>query len=62
MAEECQICLEEYDEDHRYGQKIEWPGCGRIKHYFHQQCAADWLTVNRSCPLCKTPIFGREPT
>ena len=25
-------------------------------HYFHRDCACEWLTINKSCPVCRVPV------
>lgn len=51
----CMICLVDFDED---SQVTPLP-CD-IRHYFHTSCIEQWLMINASCPLCKTPVTIEE--
>lgn len=31
-----------------------------IRHYFHTECIEEWLSYNKCCPLCKTPVTLEE--
>ena len=51
-AEECALCMEPYKPDDEVRQL-------KCKHYFHKECADQWLVVqqkskNRSCPICQS--------
>jgi hypothetical protein len=41
----CAVCLSEFD----YGDRLRRLPCG---HYFHRQCADEWMRRNKRCPLC----------
>ena len=43
----CQICLEEYEDDH------EITRLKKCRHVFHRSCIDHWLSQNRSCPICR---------
>ena len=49
--EACMICLVDFDED-----SLVTPLPCDIRHYFHTTCIEQWLMVNASCPLCKSPV------
>ena len=54
-GEECALCMEPYKPDDDVRQL-------RCKHYFHRECADQWLVVqqkgkSRSCPLCQRSPF-----
>lgn len=42
----CQICLDEIEYDN---QKL------LCSHSFHKKCIINWLIINSSCPICRTP-------
>lgn len=44
--EECVICLEEF----KNSKKIIVLDC---KHYLHEDCGKEWLTINSNCPICR---------
>lgn len=46
---ECCCCTEEYCEE----AVIKRTVCG---HYFHEDCLAKWLTIQRTCPLCRRDL------
>ena len=45
-VEKCSICQDE-------ATLYPLPQCG---HYFHQECIAEWIATNQSCPLCRRTI------
>ena len=53
--ESCMICLIDFDED-----SLVTPLPCDIRHYFHTTCIEQWLMVNASCPLCKSPVTLQE--
>lgn len=48
-ALQCPTCLEDFSKEHQIRKTI----CG---HYFHESCLAQWLKVNRTCPLCRRDL------
>lgn len=42
----CSICLTDIDD-----QSLDVTRCG---HSFHKECIRKWLTMNTSCPMCRT--------
>ena len=53
--ESCMICLLNFDED-----SLVTPLPCDIRHYFHTTCIEQWLAINASCPLCKSPVTIQE--
>mmetsp|Transcript_11579 Transcript_11579/g.15676 ORF Transcript_11579/g.15676 Transcript_11579/m.15676 type:complete len:121 (+) Transcript_11579:638-1000(+) len=51
----CMICLVNFDED-----ALVTPLPCDIRHYFHTGCIEQWLVLNPSCPLCKSPVTVEE--
>ncbi|KAL0233241.1 hypothetical protein GEMRC1_011986 [Eukaryota sp. GEM-RC1] len=49
----CAICLDEYTEGELLAS-LPCPSC----HAFHSTCIKKWLTMNRTCPLCKSNIYS----
>ena len=49
------ICLVNFDED-----SLVTPLPCDIRHYFHTTCIEQWLMINASCPLCKSPVTMEE--
>lgn len=49
----CCICLADYEDQDLLSRL--W--CG---HHFHKGCLAEWLTLNKKCPLCKQDFRGKE--
>ena len=49
------ICLVNFNED-----SLVTPLPCDIRHYFHTSCIEQWLEINPSCPLCKTPVTPEE--
>ena len=48
---ECIICMNEFKAE----DKVAELKCDE-RHYFHQECLADWLKRKPECPLCKKPV------
>lgn len=48
-ALQCPMCLEDFSKE----QPIRKTLCS---HYFHESCLAQWLKVNRTCPLCRRDL------
>lgn len=47
---ECSICKDEFvDSD-----LVKRLNC---THFFHSSCIDEWLTINKSCPLCKQSLY-----
>lgn len=46
----CAICLSEY----QTGEKLRI--LNACQHHFHSDCVAKWLSMEKSCPLCKKDI------
>jgi hypothetical protein len=46
----CAICLVDYDTDERI-KRIT-----RCNHRFHGECITPWITVNNTCPLCRSRV------
>lgn len=51
----CCFCMEKFAEK----EKVRKLPC---KHIFHLKEIDQWLKINKVCPVCKTPIDGRERT
>jgi hypothetical protein len=47
--ETCGICIDEFVNDEIL---TELP----CKHYYHKTCVDKWLTINKTCPLCRSPV------
>lgn len=45
----CLICLDEFND----GDDVKTLPC---LHIYHQRCIERWLSMDNSCPACKTPI------
>jgi len=48
-CQQCPTCLEDFTKE----QVIKQTVCG---HYFHEACLAQWLKLNRTCPLCRRDL------
>ena len=49
--DKCPICLEPmYRDIYKFD----------CQHAFHTKCGLQWLSRNRSCPLCRVPVSERE--
>jgi len=46
---QCPTCLEDFVKGHQIKRTV----CG---HFFHEDCLAPWLRMNRTCPLCRTDL------
>jgi hypothetical protein len=33
----------------------------KCKHDFHVKCISDWLSINNTCPLCRTDLSVNAP-
>jgi len=49
----CPICLSEFDEE----DDVRMLPC---KHYFCKACIDEWLSVNSTCPNCRTNILASD--
>merc|ERR1712146_100774 len=50
MTQACAICLDDFN----LSESVKALPCG---HYFHEQCASEWLTRwKNTCPLCKAAV------
>lgn len=49
--DQCPICLEEYEGDHKMA------ACW-CEHEFHETCLKTWLKQTKSCPLCRSTEPG----
>jgi len=54
-AEMCGICLDHLEA----GQEARLLRC---MHSFHAACSAQWLAINRKCPICQRDIFDGPST
>ncbi|RYE20259.1 MAG: hypothetical protein EOP45_11345, partial [Sphingobacteriaceae bacterium] len=55
--QQCTVCLYSYNSN---DQVVCMPEC---QHFFHTECAKDWLTkYKRSCPNCRLEIDGETRT
>lgn len=45
---ECAICLNLYADE----EEIMVLECDK-RHFFHWQCACEWLRIKPACPLCR---------
>ncbi|XP_021854287.2 E3 ubiquitin-protein ligase BIG BROTHER [Spinacia oleracea] len=51
--ERCVICLVTY----KIGdQQMALP----CKHVYHSKCGRKWLSINKTCPVCNSEVFGDE--
>jgi hypothetical protein len=50
---DCPICMIEFEKDDEIGILP-------CNHDLHFECIKNWLKLNNSCPLCRTPVF-RQP-
>mmetsp|Transcript_79191 Transcript_79191/g.183747 ORF Transcript_79191/g.183747 Transcript_79191/m.183747 type:complete len:327 (+) Transcript_79191:95-1075(+) len=46
---QCPTCLEDFTKEHNIKKTV----CG---HFFHEECLAPWLRINRYCPLCRSDL------
>ncbi|GFP95536.1 E3 ubiquitin ligase big brother [Phtheirospermum japonicum] len=49
----CVICQMRYK---RGDRQINLP----CKHAYHTVCGSKWLSINKTCPVCNTEVFGDE--
>ncbi|KAL5768750.1 hypothetical protein ACOSP7_015292 [Xanthoceras sorbifolium] len=51
----CTVCMEDFQSGFR-GKQVP---CG---HLYHESCIATWISLNNSCPLCRSQciISGQE--
>lgn len=52
---ECTICI---DEMHKGDEATVLP----CKHWFHGECVTLWLKEHNTCPICRMPIEGGNPS
>jgi len=57
ITSKCSICFDFFAPTH---QVINLD-CHAFKHIFHWHCLLDWLKRQRSCPLCRKPIYYLVP-
>lgn len=50
LKSQCVICLEKF----KAGDSVRILGCF---HRFHCECVDKWLSLQATCPICKTPVF-----
>eukprot|EP00164_Ancoracysta_twista_P022440 GFYU01041340.1.p1 GENE.GFYU01041340.1~~GFYU01041340.1.p1 ORF type:complete len:327 (-),score=51.57 GFYU01041340.1:183-1163(-) len=48
---QCALCFEDYQVD----EELRFCPCN---HHFHAPCVDKWLAINKTCPVCRTPIDG----
>ncbi|XP_021739262.1 E3 ubiquitin ligase BIG BROTHER-like [Chenopodium quinoa] len=51
--ERCVICLVTY----KIGDQQMTLPC---KHVYHSKCGRKWLSINKTCPVCNSEVFGDE--
>jgi len=51
-TESCSICIVDFEE----GEEIKVLPCAG-RHKFHTECIDNWLKINPTCCLCRTPVF-----
>ena len=52
----CDICLLEYEP----GDVVAWSHNPACSHGYHEDCVADWLVRNLSCPSCRQDFVRIE--
>lgn len=53
-SKECSVCLSEFER----GARVRLlPTCG---HGFHPACINEWLSMHRTCPVCRCSAMPRE--
>ncbi|KAL8500794.1 hypothetical protein ACS0TY_020394 [Phlomoides rotata] len=52
-VDRCVICQMRYK---RGDRQINLP----CKHAYHTDCGSKWLSINKTCPVCNTEVFGDE--
>ncbi|KAL0397560.1 UNVERIFIED_CONTAM: E3 ubiquitin-protein ligase BIG BROTHER [Sesamum calycinum] len=52
-GDRCVICQMRYK---RGDRQINLP----CKHAYHTDCGSKWLSINKTCPVCNTEVFGDE--
>jgi len=52
----CSICLTDYEPEE---QLRRLPECS---HSFHSACIDEWLVLNATCPVCRTPLKKTDGT
>jgi hypothetical protein len=69
---QCVICLEPFDDtvggavqtgegrDCRSGSLPDRYRLLPCRHCFHRECARHWLTIRRTCPICRVNVQGME--
>ena len=50
----CAVCIEDFQED----EKVSQLSCD---HQFHPQCIGSWLSIKRTCPICRQAHHQRQP-
>lgn len=67
-ADSCPICLLEWNDTASAATNSDiQDDVGRLivvskkcRHAFHEECVAQWLQKNQSCPCCRTCLWGDE--
>ncbi|KAG7347994.1 ring finger domain containing protein [Nitzschia inconspicua] len=64
----CAICLENFDNTietclGKGSRDDDFPPPDQYQllpcnHYFHRECARNWLTIQQSCPICRIKVEG----
>mmetsp|Transcript_947 Transcript_947/g.1159 ORF Transcript_947/g.1159 Transcript_947/m.1159 type:complete len:343 (-) Transcript_947:933-1961(-) len=52
---QCSICLTGYEPE----ESIRLLPCDK-RHHFHSKCVDEWLRMNRTCPICRAPLYESE--
>jgi len=56
-GETCPICLEELEPDMVY---LGWTETACCHKWFHEDCLAKWLSINKECPLCRSHTPNKQ--
>ncbi|XWV26120.1 RING finger domain protein [Tupanvirus soda lake] len=46
----CIICQDDY-------QNYENIIILSCQHHYHKKCGSDWLKINKTCPICRAPVY-----
>ncbi|KAI3402888.2 hypothetical protein KGF56_004349 [Candida oxycetoniae] len=55
----CPICTNKFKDD-KYPLIVKLPCGGATKHYFDLECIGPWLSMNPTCPMCRTNVLEIE--